>query len=520
YYKLELTFEKEFMEQSSPGGNNGQTSVHAEEHVLDTVRSLELSNNSRCIRLELYSCFSPCSNCCKLITNFMSNHPNCEVYIAFTCVYKPQDDKNNEALGKLNMLSKVKLLDVFTVYEWCLLRERGILNLSREGLKQMMSWDIYWRRVLKDVLSPYIVVVKCLNSTDYSTNQNSNWDTDFSEDIAFDGIGMNNREDDQYLQMPFNQGRLINELRTKNRDEYFLIKVDPEKAKLYEDKNRNMKGILLFISALVFAWICIPWLRIIKRTVHAEELVLDTVTKLENSRNSCCIRLELYSCFSPCTNCCKLITNFMSKHPNCEVYIAFTCVYQQQDEQNMQALAQLNMHNKVKLLDIFTTYEWCLLRERGILILSRAALELMLSCDIYWRTILKDLLLKEMADRPTPQMDVNPSLWYIERGRRVVSNRYPVEYFVKESYVPTEDIVVDGIRMINRRSKQFLEMQENQSGVINEARTKNREEYFLTNVDPEKAKMYEDKSRKMEGIILFIIIALVLTWIWYTYSSS
>ena len=118
---------------------------------------------SCCIRIELYSSLSPCFDCCNLIRNFILGHPFCEIYIAFTCVYKHREEKHTLALKGLNELNNIKLFDVFSVNEWCLLRKRGIVILSVGGLDLMETWDLYWRSVLKEILlrDKYQVSISC-----------------------------------------------------------------------------------------------------------------------------------------------------------------------------------------------------------------------------------------------------------------------------------------------------------------------------------------------------------------------
>jgi hypothetical protein len=84
---------------------------------------------------------------------FISDRPWCEVNIAFSCVYRYGEDEHKFALREVGLLSNVKLLDVFNVREWILLRERGFLDMSPEALRSMQIWDQYWRRKLKEIMT-------------------------------------------------------------------------------------------------------------------------------------------------------------------------------------------------------------------------------------------------------------------------------------------------------------------------------------------------------------------------------
>jgi hypothetical protein len=68
-------------------------------------------------------------------------------------VYRGGDHKHSSALRKLSGCSNVHLLDIFTVREWHLLRNRRLLFLSPVAFKIMLMWDCYWRRELKKIIT-------------------------------------------------------------------------------------------------------------------------------------------------------------------------------------------------------------------------------------------------------------------------------------------------------------------------------------------------------------------------------
>ena len=105
------------------------------------------------VRVELYSSFSPCKECCTLIERFIQQRSHCKVHIAFTCVYRTYDDRHASALRKLNDLGNVLLLDIFTVKEWQLLLDRNLIYLTPMGLRGTEIWDAYWREELKKIIT-------------------------------------------------------------------------------------------------------------------------------------------------------------------------------------------------------------------------------------------------------------------------------------------------------------------------------------------------------------------------------
>jgi hypothetical protein len=62
------------------------------------------------------------------------------------------EDRHTSALRKLNNLKNVVLLDIFTVKEWQLLRDRRFVYLTPVGLRYMEFWDAYWRENLKKIM--------------------------------------------------------------------------------------------------------------------------------------------------------------------------------------------------------------------------------------------------------------------------------------------------------------------------------------------------------------------------------
>jgi hypothetical protein len=100
----------------------------------------------------MYSSFSPCNKCCAVLREFIEHRPQCKVHIAFTCLYKQTDSRHSDALRSLDGYSNVQQLDIFSMKEWCLLRDRNILFLSPEAFRITMWFDCQWRRELLNIL--------------------------------------------------------------------------------------------------------------------------------------------------------------------------------------------------------------------------------------------------------------------------------------------------------------------------------------------------------------------------------
>jgi hypothetical protein len=107
---------------------------------------------STAIRVELYSSFSPSSDCCAVLREFIEHRPQRKLHIVLTCLYHSEDSRHSDALRSLDGYSNVQRLDIFTEKEWCLLRDRNILFLSPEAFHITIQWDCYWRRELLNIL--------------------------------------------------------------------------------------------------------------------------------------------------------------------------------------------------------------------------------------------------------------------------------------------------------------------------------------------------------------------------------
>lgn len=110
--------------------------------------------SSKAIQVDIFSCFSPCSNCCELITHFAETHPGCSVSVVFSCVYRHREEIHCAALRTLHLNGLLSRLDVFRAAEWRLLESRGLLCLSPYAWWNMMRWDFIWRDKLTAVLNP------------------------------------------------------------------------------------------------------------------------------------------------------------------------------------------------------------------------------------------------------------------------------------------------------------------------------------------------------------------------------
>ena len=108
--------------------------------------------------MELYSSYSPCINCCKLIEQFLHLRPQCKISITFTCVYKDYDQQHRSALSGLWKNPSVIRLDVFREEEWKVLQDNELVDLTPEQYILMRYWDEYWRNILDDILGWSIMV--------------------------------------------------------------------------------------------------------------------------------------------------------------------------------------------------------------------------------------------------------------------------------------------------------------------------------------------------------------------------
>jgi len=102
--------------------------------------------------VELFSSYSPCVKCCKLIEQFLYLRPQCKISIAFTCVYLHYDQQHRSALRGLRKNKSVIRLDVFREEEWEVLQDMELVILTTEQYSQMRHWDEFWRNKLDDIM--------------------------------------------------------------------------------------------------------------------------------------------------------------------------------------------------------------------------------------------------------------------------------------------------------------------------------------------------------------------------------
>jgi hypothetical protein len=112
----------------------------------------ELISCSEAVKLELFSSYSPCIKCCKLIERFLQLRPQCKISIAFTCVYLHYDQQHRSALRGLCKNTSVIQLDVFGEKEWKVLQAMELVALTPAQYSQMRHWDEYWRNILEDIM--------------------------------------------------------------------------------------------------------------------------------------------------------------------------------------------------------------------------------------------------------------------------------------------------------------------------------------------------------------------------------
>jgi hypothetical protein len=87
------------------------------------------------------------------IRRFLYYRPQCTLHIAFTCLYRRNEEKHSSGLRALNKHHNVRLLDIFTDKEWRLLEDRGFFLLSPHGRNVMREWDAYWRQKLIEIVT-------------------------------------------------------------------------------------------------------------------------------------------------------------------------------------------------------------------------------------------------------------------------------------------------------------------------------------------------------------------------------
>jgi len=102
--------------------------------------------------VELYSSYSPCIKCCKLIEQFLYLRPQCKISITFTCVYRHYDQQHRSALSGLRRNASVIRLDVFREEDWEVLQDNELVELTPQQYSQMRHWDEFWRNKLDDIL--------------------------------------------------------------------------------------------------------------------------------------------------------------------------------------------------------------------------------------------------------------------------------------------------------------------------------------------------------------------------------
>ena len=119
---------------------------------LFSVCLFELISCREAVKVELFSSYSPCVKCCKLIEQFLHHRPQCKICIAFTCVYRDNDQQHRSALSGLRKNASVIRLDVFRENDWVVLQEMGLVTLTPVQYIAMRHWDEYWRNKLDDVL--------------------------------------------------------------------------------------------------------------------------------------------------------------------------------------------------------------------------------------------------------------------------------------------------------------------------------------------------------------------------------
>jgi len=115
---------------------------------------------SKAVTVELFSSYSPCVKCCQLIEQFLYLRPQCKISIAFTCVYRDNDQQHRSALRGLCKSTSLIRLDVFREEDWEVLQDMELVILTTEQYILMRLWDEYWRNILDDILGWNIIVEK------------------------------------------------------------------------------------------------------------------------------------------------------------------------------------------------------------------------------------------------------------------------------------------------------------------------------------------------------------------------
>ena len=112
----------------------------------------KLLSCSKAVRIELYSSYSPCNKCCKLIQDFLHRRPECQISIAFTCVFLHYEPRHSSALVELCKHDSVIRMDVFRKQEWETLQNMELVALTPQQQQEMRVWDEYWRNILDGIL--------------------------------------------------------------------------------------------------------------------------------------------------------------------------------------------------------------------------------------------------------------------------------------------------------------------------------------------------------------------------------
>ncbi|XP_030803282.1 C-_U-editing enzyme APOBEC-1-like [Camarhynchus parvulus] len=86
--------------------NDDYNNCHAEQYFLEEIfepRSYNICD------MYWYLSYSPCSECCDVIRDFLEEQPNVNIYIHVARLYRINDQENCEALRKLNSLQEVTI---------------------------------------------------------------------------------------------------------------------------------------------------------------------------------------------------------------------------------------------------------------------------------------------------------------------------------------------------------------------------------------------------------------------------
>jgi len=222
---------------------------HAEDLALNEVNLIEKKHNWKAVKVELFSSYSPCMKCCKLIEQFLCLRPQCKISIAFTCVYRDNHQQHRSALSSLLKNASVIRLDVFREEDWKVLQDMELVTLTPEQYSQMRDWDEYWRYKLDNILGwCRVVEALSLQCAGMASGSQQELCEKQSRELRTDGVQAFQKSISAYKKAGFPSQAKLEEMDKKVREAM---------------RKRNRENWLLFV-ALVCVLLFALWFLITK----------------------------------------------------------------------------------------------------------------------------------------------------------------------------------------------------------------------------------------------------------------